>query len=145
MTNKERWNGWLLVGVNGRTYLGKDMNDEVSEDPRQRNLCPCVEIIEEYPIVPGEGRQPTIVPIKSFATLGMFGTDKVEKIVWTDDIIIMGNQEEEALQPYTDAYDKMLEHVERMNKASRARSAITLPSAEDIARLGKGGPGGQPQ
>ncbi len=146
MTNKERWKNWALVMAGGRTYLGKINNmteDESGEEsPRNIIMQPCIQVIEQFPVVPGQGNRPVIMPVASFATIGMMGTDDVMVALWADACVNLGNCKEEELQPYTEAYDQMLDQAKRNAEASRLqKAAITVPTAEDIARVGQGGGG----
>jgi hypothetical protein len=140
MTNKERWAGWIEAKVDMETkYLGKASK---AEGVNGFLLRPCVQVVEKYPIVPDANGKPMVMPIKTLVTIGMFETDQIPQTVWATAVTDLCDATEEQLQPYTDAYDQMLQQLERNKEARRCqKAAITIPSDNDIARLAKGGVG----
>jgi hypothetical protein len=136
MTNKERWNGWVLVSAGAHRYLGK--TSHWGGDTNPIVLQPCVQVVEQFPIVPGpDNKTLSVTPMISLVTIGLFGTDNVWMLVNFDTLVRLDDFSEEQLQPYTEAYDNMLK---RLRPAIQAEgSGITAPTVEDIIRLGRGG------
>lgn len=140
-SHKERWAGWeLVVSKSGSTYLGKRVPDQ---DPTLNCYQPCIRIVEQFPVVPGEGG-PVILPVVALVTIGMFVSPDVRQYVDVCEVVYMSDEHvtEEMLEPYSKAYDQMMEQSRRNEEAKRhKKAAITTPSGDDIARFGKGGDG----